>query len=438
MEKISLLITALFLTLSFGLGVLAQEAELPAPGLTPDSAFYFLESFFEDIGTLFTFGDVAKAERYAKLAAERVAEAKAVVDKGKPEAAEKALKRYEVQLKKALAKANQARAKGKDVSEVTEIVAEATSKHFAVLDEVLERVPVEAKEAIMKAKEVSKIGQMNALKVLAGERPERAAVIALDAMKLRLDKAKREAAQGDRPELEEAIEDHEDYRELVKEMRENNKVLATLFAEDMTEQIEDLDEVEEKAIDKLPAEVINKIRAVKSGSINEQIDALRSVVMEKPEKVVEILSQAAESRLNKAKREADEGDGEEAEEAVKEYDQYASFGQEISTLAQGLKVGETTVEELVKKATSHHQDVLRDVLQKIPEEAKGAIQKAIDTTEKIRRGKPFEVPKPVVEEKPEIPEVPEPEVPEIEAPEIPEVPEVETPEVPEIPEIPHP
>ena len=46
----------------------------------------------------------------------------------------------------------------------------------------------------MKAKEVSKIGQMNALKVLAGERPERAAVIALNAMKLRLDKAKREAA----------------------------------------------------------------------------------------------------------------------------------------------------------------------------------------------------------------------------------------------------
>jgi len=412
---------------------LAQEAELPAPGLTPDSAFYFLESFFESIGTFFTFGDVAKAERYAKLAAERVAEAKAVVDKGKPEAAEKALKRYEVQLKRALAKADQARAKGKDVSEVTEIVAEATSKHFAVLDEVLERVPVEAKEAIMKAKEISKIGQMNALKVLAGERPERAAVIALNAMKLRLDKAKREAAQGDRLGLEEAIEDHEDYRELVKEMRESNKILATLFAEDMTEQIEDLDEVEEKAIDKLPAEVIDKIRAVKSSSINEQIDALRSVVMEKPEKVVEILSQAAESRLNRAKREADEGDSEEAEEAVKEYDQYASFGQEISTLAQGLKVGETTVEELVKKATSHHQDVLRDVLQKIPEEAKEAIQKAIDTTEKIRRDKPFEAPKPEAP-KPAVKEKPEtPEVPEVEAPEIPEVPEVETPKVPEIP-----
>lgn len=33
----------------------------------------------------------------------------------------------------------------------------------------------------MKVKEVSKIGQMNALEVLAGERPERAAVIALNA-----------------------------------------------------------------------------------------------------------------------------------------------------------------------------------------------------------------------------------------------------------------
>jgi hypothetical protein len=57
---------------------------LPSAGLTPASPFYFLERFSEGIGTFFTFGDVNKAERYAKLAAERVAEAKAVVDKGKP------------------------------------------------------------------------------------------------------------------------------------------------------------------------------------------------------------------------------------------------------------------------------------------------------------------------------------------------------------------
>ena len=90
MKAISLLIISVFL-FSLGTGVLAQETELPSPGLTPDSPFYFLEMIAEEIGTFFTFGDLKKAERYAILAAERLAEVQAVVEKGKPEFAEKPL-----------------------------------------------------------------------------------------------------------------------------------------------------------------------------------------------------------------------------------------------------------------------------------------------------------------------------------------------------------
>ena len=57
MKTISLLIALVFL-FSLGIGVLAQETELPDPGLTPDSPFYFLETIAEGIGTLFTFGDL--------------------------------------------------------------------------------------------------------------------------------------------------------------------------------------------------------------------------------------------------------------------------------------------------------------------------------------------------------------------------------------------
>ncbi len=68
MKRISLLIISVFL-FSLGTGVLAQETELPNPGLTPDSLFYFLEIIVEEIGTFFTFGDLKKAERHAVLAA---------------------------------------------------------------------------------------------------------------------------------------------------------------------------------------------------------------------------------------------------------------------------------------------------------------------------------------------------------------------------------
>jgi hypothetical protein len=183
------------------------ETELPPAGLTPDSPFYFLEIFFEGVGTFFTFGDVNKAERYAKLAAERVAEAKAVVDKGKPEAAEKALTRYQDQLEKSLAKAKEAQAKGKSVAEVTEIVSQATAKHLTVLEEVLERVPEQAKSAILQAREVSKTGQVKALEVLAKEKPERAANFNIQAIQNRLGKIKNEAREGDQESVERAMAD---------------------------------------------------------------------------------------------------------------------------------------------------------------------------------------------------------------------------------------
>lgn len=293
MKKISLIVASLILVGLVG-GVLAQETELPDPGLTPDSPFYFLEIISEEIGTFFTFGDLKKAERYAALAAERVAEAQAVVEKGKPEFAEKTLKRYEDQLNRSLARAEKAKAKGISVEEVTETVAEATGKHLLVLEEVLEKVPEAAKEAITKAKEVSMTGQKNALRALASENPERA---------------------------------------------------------------------------------------------------------------TEINLKAAEARLNRANAKAEEGEIEDAEEAVKEFENQHRFGEEISEIAQGLGKDITTVEQLVGKATSIHLKILAEVYEKVPEEAKPAIEKAMEVSVKSHE-KTVEV----LKEKEALNEVPE-EVP---------------------------
>ncbi len=270
MRKISLIVVSLVL-IGFVGGVLAQEVELSDPGLTPDSPFYFLEIISEGIGTFFTFGDLKKAERYAELAEERIAEVKAVVDKGKPEAAEKALKRYEDQLRKALARAERARIKGESIAEVTEVIAEGANKHVLVLEEVLDKVPEEAKEAVKKAKEVS---------------------------------------------------------------------------------------------------------------MNEQKNALRALSTENPEKATEINLKAAEARLNRAKAKAEEGEIEEVEEALKEFEDQYKFGEEISQIAQGLGKDTTTVEQLVGEATSIHLEVLADVYEKVPEQAKPAIENAMEVSAK--------------------------------------------------------
>jgi len=177
MKKIVLITILSFLLFSFGIQVFAQDTELPSPGLLPDSPFYFLEIIAEGIGTFFTFGDLKKAERYAALAAERLAETQAMVEKGKPEFVEKTLERYENQLNNSIARAERAQVKGQNTEQVMAKVGKATSIHLEVLAQVYEKVPEQAKPAIENAMKTSLKGHEKAVEVLKsknalGEVPE--------------------------------------------------------------------------------------------------------------------------------------------------------------------------------------------------------------------------------------------------------------------------
>jgi len=177
--KFLVFLISLFFLASFNFAQ-AQEVELPSPGLTPDNPFYFLEIIAEEIGTFFTFGDLKKAERHATLAAERLVEARAVVEKGKPELVEKTLERYEMQLNKSMARVEKAESKGENTEKITEVLAKvgrATSKHLEVLAEAYEKVPEEAKSAVENAMKASVKGHEKAVEVLKvkdalGEVPE--------------------------------------------------------------------------------------------------------------------------------------------------------------------------------------------------------------------------------------------------------------------------
>ncbi len=177
MKRIVLIIILSFLLLSFGTQISAQETDLPSPGLLPDSPFYFLEIIAEEIGNFFTFGDLKKAERYAALAAERLAEVQAVVEKGKPEFVERTLERYENQLNNSMARAERAQAKDQNTEQVMAKIGKATSVHLEVLAEVYKKVPEEAKSAIENAMKASVKGHEKAVEVLKakdalGEVPE--------------------------------------------------------------------------------------------------------------------------------------------------------------------------------------------------------------------------------------------------------------------------
>jgi len=151
MNPKNIFLTAIILTSFFSVVVLANAAELPNPGATPDSSLYFLKTWKESIQTFFTFGLENKAKQYLHLADVRLAEYQKMIDKGKTDIAQKTLDKYERQLNKAF-QVMIKKTKAKDI--LPSLKDEPiTEKHIGVLEENLQKVPEAGKKGIEKALE---------------------------------------------------------------------------------------------------------------------------------------------------------------------------------------------------------------------------------------------------------------------------------------------
>lgn len=262
--RLILLSCVVVISLLFSSTAYAQTEELPSPGITPDSPFYFLDTWGKKIGLFFTFGDEAKAKKALEITEERLAEVQVMAVRKKAKAVRVAANGYDEYLAIAIERMNEVGKKG--ISDnISEVVAVATSKHLLVLDRVMDIIPVEVQETIAEAKEVSINGQGTALRLLARENARRA---------------------------------------------------------------------------------------------------------------IQINLAAAEGRLNRAKVKATENETDEVEDALDEFERLNKFGEEISAIARGLS-DNRTVDELVARATSRHLEVLAIVYEKVPEQAKPAIEKAM-------------------------------------------------------------
>lgn len=115
MKKIIFLLVVISF-LVVGCEAFAEES-LPDPGILPDSSFYFLKAWKENIQTFFAFGEENKARQYLHLAEVRLAEYQKMIEKGKDEIAQKVLDKYEKQLNNALAKTEELKNKGRDAKD---------------------------------------------------------------------------------------------------------------------------------------------------------------------------------------------------------------------------------------------------------------------------------------------------------------------------------
>lgn len=150
-----------------------------------------------------------------------------------------------------------------------------------------------------------------------------------------------------------------------------------------TRHLSALDRVEEK----VPEKAKEAIRQAKENSMQGQLSALEALSRSNPNRAAQISAEAASNRLEAAREKAESGDdgNEEAarvQETVVEYQQYADFGAEISSLAEGMSSGTTTPEDIVRKASKQHMQILQDVYQKVPEEGKAGIKQAMESAQR--------------------------------------------------------
>ena len=231
-----ILITCLITTSFLFTGtVYAQDEELPDPGITPDSPFYFFDKLGKNIGMFFTFGPENKARKALKYAEERLAEARVMAEKNKAKALRNAADDYDEFM--AMANKRIREVKKQDISEnITESVALAISKHLSVLEKVRERVPDEASEAVTRVREASVNRQVNALRELANTRLERALDISSDAINRQMERIRARVRLSDNvtDNVTGDVEDALDYADRISQLEDEMAAIAEEKGIDIT------------------------------------------------------------------------------------------------------------------------------------------------------------------------------------------------------------
>lgn len=255
------------------------QAQLPDPGILPDNPFYGLKRFFEELGTTITFGEDARAIRALDLAELRLAETRAVSEMGRPEFVEDLAADYE----KEIENSNRAVYSISDPERreaVSEWVAKKTSSYLDVLDSVEDTAPEQARPAIAAAKERYVKGNMEALRILATEDPEKAAEIAMQVAQGRAEKSRAAAERGDDSKAVEAAKECMEYErfgdeisEIAQKVGKDPSKVRELVAKSTSLSTSVLEEVKEKVREDARSSIVETMgesRKVTGGTRGDQ------------------------------------------------------------------------------------------------------------------------------------------------------------------------
>ena len=118
-------------------------------GLTPEDSTYFLDTLLENVELTFTFDPEVKAQVYAEISAERLAELKALNPETQSEFVKDLLASYEEALAKSGEQVEEAKAEGTEIAqETTDAIDQVATEGEEAVVEVADDLEDEQKEAL--------------------------------------------------------------------------------------------------------------------------------------------------------------------------------------------------------------------------------------------------------------------------------------------------
>ncbi len=289
-----LLITSLFI----GGAVYAQDEELPGPGITPDSPFYFMDKLGKNISMFFTFGAEAKAKRALRYAEERLSEAKAMAAKNKIREMTRAANDYEgfmvmvnQRLEEAVKNGTSANVSERlsasayrlhtRLCELNDKLAARLSDNVTPTDEENTEEAAKARETIVRAKTSTINGQVNALRVMAKNRTQWALDISSETIENLMERARVRVRASDNvtDNVSDDVNEVLDYAARIAELEEEMVQIA-----------------EEKGLD------ITAVQERLAHSTSNRLEVLTRVYENAPEAAHKGIENAIENSIHKYER----------------------------------------------------------------------------------------------------------------------------------------
>jgi hypothetical protein len=260
----------------------AQDGEeLPDPGITPDSPFYFFDNWGKSFRLFFTTDSEAKAELALEYAGERLAEAQAMAERNNVRDLERATQEYN----KFLHMVNQRLEdpNNPDISDnLSGRIALATNTYLGILEQLQNQVSDNTSGTVISdAMNASVEGQVNALRAIAKNKPEQALDIVLANMERKLERVENrvQTANVTDEELGSDIANALDYTGRILEIQNEIAAIA-----------------QEKGID------VDQLEQRLSQSTETRLQALSEVYDKAPENARSAIENAIENSVRKYER----------------------------------------------------------------------------------------------------------------------------------------